>query len=147
MKLTTKQNLGVVIGGVAVVVLASFLTLYFSGVIFPDGFGGKKKGYQNVTFTDAVLTCEKETRDSYGNKIKLLTVDNHSSRYEQNAFLYKIFLKMNLRNKENKPALHYISCFVKSSNGRIAKYDVYEEKESKTEANRKGDSNAFGWPR
>lgn len=148
MAKNTKQNIWVVVSSLVGITVAALVTLYYSGVLFGGMFEGEDKGYQNVTFTDAVIACKRKTRDMYKSNIKLLVVDNHSSRYEQNRFLYLIFLKMDLYNpKQNRTILHYVNCFVKSSNGQVAKYETFENKEAKTKAGRKDDTNLFGWPK
>lgn len=112
------------------------------------GGNGKQTGYQNVTFTDAVLTCEAIVKERYGERILTLEVDNHSSRFDNKVFLYKIFLKSNMVSKNNKHGnMHYVNCFVQASDGGIDKLEVLEETEVETEAVTGKDTNAFGWPR
>ncbi len=145
-KSSKKQNTYVIAVSIGVLVVSVFVTLYATGVLF-GGSGSDSKGYRNVTFTDAVLTCQNTTRETYGDRIRNLVIDNHSSRFDDKQFLYKIFLKMDLFDKNrDKARLHYINCFVKSSNGRVRKYEAFEE----VEQNRKrmsDDTNMFGMPK
>lgn len=145
-KSTKKQNTYVVIISATVVVASIFLTLYATGVLFGSG-DDRYSGYQNVTFTDAVMTCRQTTETNYGDRIRTLITDNHSSRYDDKRFLYKIFLKMDLFDKRYKKThLHYINCFVRSSNGDVRKYEVYEEAEE-NQKRMSDDTNMFGMPK
>lgn len=140
-----KQNIIVTVAALVIVVVSSLVT-YYATVVADLGGDGKNDGYQNVTFTDATLTCEQETKGSYGDKIGTLAIDNHSSRYDEKQFLYKIFMEMDLRDSEGKGKLHYVNCFVRSSNGKIRKFEVFEadvENPSRVDDG----TNIFGMPK
>ncbi len=146
MKTNKKQNTVVILIAVGVIVGSVFLTLAATGVLF-GGRGGDGSGYQNITFTDAVMTCRGTTEANYAGQIQNLVTDNHSSRFDDRQFLYKIFLKMDLYDKaRTRTSLHYVNCFVRSSNGQVRKYEVYEEVEENQ--NRvSDDTNMFGMPK
>ncbi len=145
-KPTKKQDVYVIAASVAVVFGSVFITLVATGVLFGSG-DGKNSGYQNVTFTDAVMTCRGTTEENYGDRIRTLITDNHSSRFDDKAYLYKIFLKMDLFDKRYKKThLHYINCFVRSSNGSVRKYEVHEEVEE-NQKRMSDDTNMFGMPK
>ncbi len=143
----TKQNVFVVVAAIATIVISVLITLVFSGALFDMG-DGQEKGYRNVTFTDAVLTCQARTRDHFGDELALLTVDNHSSRFESDVYLYKIFLTADIREKAHQTIMFYITCYVRSGSGRIAKFETFEDKEApKGKAIKKGGDKFIEWPR
>ncbi len=145
-KSSKKQNTYVITVSIGVLVASVFITLYATGVLF-GGSGADSKGYRNVTFTDAVLACQNTTKENYGERIRNLVIDNHSSRFDDKQFLYKIFLKMDLYDKNRtKARLHYINCFVKSSNGRVRKFEAFEEVEQ-NQKRMSDDTNMFGMPK
>lgn len=144
-KSSKKQNTAVVLGAVGVVVVAVLITLYATGMLFQLG-SGSESGYQNVTFTDAVMTCRGRIEDNYGDQIRSLVTDNHSSRYDQQASLYKIFLKLDLYKKDRSQASeHYVNCFVRGSSGRVRKFEVLDAEEAKGGSPSDG-TNMFGIP-
>ncbi len=144
----TKQNIWVIVAAIVAITVAALATLYYTGALFGGPRSNENKGYQNITFTDAVITCQNKTRTTFKDNIKLLVVDNHSSRYEQKRYRYLIFLKMDLFNPRTKSTnLHYINCFVKANNGRVDKFESFEDKELKTRVGKKDDTNLFGWPK
>lgn len=146
-KTSKKQNTGVLIAAVCVVALSVFTTLVATGILFGD-LGASDEGYQNVTFTDAVLTCKSEVEGDFGKKIRTLVTDNHSSRFDDKQYVYKIFLKMDLYNKKRTSAKsHYVNCFVRAKNGRISKLDVIEEQEAEPGVKRDDGTNMFGMPK
>ena len=105
-------------------------------------------GYQNITFTDAVMTCTKEVEIQFAGKYRSLVVDDHSSRYERGRLLYKIFLNVDIPSAETgKMNMHYVNCFVKSTNGRITKYELLEDSPEGTTTVVDDGTNAFGWPK
>lgn len=145
-KSNKKQNTYVIAISVLAVILSVLFTLYATGVIF-NGESDNSSGYQNITFTDAVTTCRRTTKEDYGDRIRNLVTDSHSSRYDGKSFLYKIFLQMDLYNKErSKARLYYINCFVRASNGSVRKFEAFEEVEKK-QSKVNDDTNMFGMPK
>ena len=146
---TRKQRVIVLSSAFAIITISVIATLHITlnnGSVWPAG----ESGYQNVTFTDAVLHCEKETRRTYSKNIKQLVIDNHSSHYDDNLFIYKIFFKADMKSEDSKNKstnLFYVNCFVKSRNGQISKYEVFEEVDEVTKPVTKNETNAFGWPK
>jgi hypothetical protein len=112
------------------------------------GMVREDKAYKNVTFTDALLTCQNYSRERYGAKLKQLTMHKHSSRWDQSAGQYKIFFRADILGKN--PALpaaeFWLACDVSGSSGQVRDYDAQENKGLKSEAQRMNDSGMFGWP-
>lgn len=111
------------------------------------GFMQHKSNYKNVTFTDATLTCKEATRSKFSENLQSVMIDNHSSRYEHNHFLYKIFLQADTTEKANETTLYYINCYVKASNGSIDTFDVFEDKDTAESGLGTEPGNFFNWPR
>ena len=141
-----QQNMLVVVAAVVVIGLSVLVTLYFTGAILSSG-SGENRGYQNVTFTDAVLTCKDKTRDEFGQDLSQLVIDDHSSRYEGRSFRYMIFLKADVKVKDEPTAMYFINCYVKSSTGRISKFETHEDREApKGKVITKGGDKFIDWP-
>lgn len=107
------------------------------------------KGYRNVTFTDALLECESFTRQRYGPRLKRLTIDDHSSRWEQRSGEYKVFFTATMQAGEEATDTreYWVSCDVSGSAGRVSDYDMLEDKGAKSEVQRRqGGGGMFGWP-
>ena len=139
------QNIIVIISAVAAVGGLALVTVAFTTGLF-QGAGNDGKGYKNTTFTDATLACEKEVTDEFGKKLSQKVVDNHSSRFENQTGLYKIFLKAYTK-VSGRTSEYYISCFVWARNGRISKFEVSQNQEApKTEAITRGSDKFIGWP-
>ena len=137
-----------VIASAIIVVLASILTtLYVSG-FFSSLEPQDEQSYQNITFTDAVIICREQTRDAFKSSLRNQTLDDHSSRFDQTSNTYMIFFKAQMASKKNEFGFgdFFINCYVSRSRGRIASFDVYEDKESSTEAIRRNSGGLFGWP-
>lgn len=151
-KQTAKLNVIVVSFAALFVVVATLVTLYSTGITLEiagmrlgSDEGG---GYQNITFTDAVMACNEATEDRYGARIRNIEVDNHSSRYDGDAYLYKVFLKMDMYDKKAvNTQLHYINCFVRATNGSIRRYDVFEDAGKKDKGIDTYGTNLFGMPK
>ncbi len=144
-KSSRKQNIIVSAAAFLIIVVSSFLT-YYATQIAGKGSAGDASGYQNVTLTDANQTCHQETRSVYGDKIKTLTTDNHSSRYDEKQFLYKMFLQMDLKSSKGSTKMFHVNCFVRSANGSIRKYEVYEA-DVKVPSQIDDGTNRFGMPK
>lgn len=146
-----KQERLVVIAAFGIVAVSIITTLYITGVSSSLG-GRESSGYNNVTFTDAVITCEEQTRQAYKGELQSLVLDDHSSRFEQRSNTYKIFFNASMGGKSSRnrgeagPSVFFINCYVNGSQGRISSYEAYEDKEMTTKAIRKDDGGLFGWP-
>jgi len=144
-----KQNLFVIVGAGLTILASIFTTLYVaSGKFETEPNARQGQGYKNITFTDAVITCKQYVEQQFGDSLRSLEIDDHSSRLEHRRFIYKIFLKAESPAKDRPGlALHYVNCFVNSASGSISKYETYEEKEETVSPITEDDSNMFGWPR
>lgn len=145
---TRGQRIAVVLIAIVVVVSSVMITIFFSDSGVNPWRGGEDTGYQNVTFTDALLNCESETKDLYGSQIKHLVYDSHSSRYDERQFLYKLFFTLDLKKggeDSRETSLIYINCYIKAQNGRLAKYEVFEQVEEVTTPTTKSEPSIFGW--
>ena len=140
----------VVIVAISILVALVFFTLVASGVISFSGDKRSKAGYNNTTFTDAVVTCDEEVRSTYGKRIQTLVVDNHSSRFEQASNQFKIFLQMTLyEGKQGEIKSMFVNCFVGATRGSIRNI-VYLDGETAPASNSKSSddgTNFFGIPK
>jgi len=143
-----RQNIIVVITAVTVIVLSISMTLYIAGAMPSLSGDSDVGGYKNVTFNDAVLTCDAETRSRFEDRIRALTLDNHSSRYEERELIYKIFQHMDLQGKPGEPKLEFfVNCFVRASNGSVTKYEAFEDVEVPSNTSSSDNTNMFGFPK
>ncbi len=142
-KTTNKTNIVVALSAVGVVVLSIFSTVFLVNIVFNDE-SENEQGYRNTTFTDAVLACESRIKNTYSSRIRTLATDNHSSHFSNSSQVFKIFLKLDLHDKKRTSSVaHYVNCFVRAKNGRIAKFDVLADEEGKGAVVDDG-TNAFG---
>lgn len=145
MTSNSKQNTYVVIAAVGIVLISALVTAAFSSGLL-EGRGGEDNKYRNITFTDATLRCEEEVDEKFRRYDSQRVLDNHSSRFENAVGLYKIFFNVFTKRK-NETAEYYVSCFVRSRDGRIDKFEVSENKEApKGEAIKKHSDKFIEWP-
>lgn len=141
-----KQKIILISSPIIAIAISVITTLYFTGHI-SMGFMQGKSSYKNVTFTDATLTCKEAAHNEFSESLQSVMVDNHSSRYEHNYFLYKIFLQADTTEKANETTLYYINCYVKASNGNIETFDVFEDIDTAKSGLGTKSGNFFNWPR
>lgn len=142
-----KQEVLVIVGALGVIVASVVTTLFLSGFLM-DQFSSEDGGYKNVTFTDALLTCDQYTRQSFSGKLTRLNVDDHSSRFDPSSNQYKIFYMAEAKSSDSETGMgeFYVNCFVNAERGKVAYYESLEKKDAKTEAIRKQRGGLFGWP-
>lgn len=130
-----------------IIALSVISTLWLRG-IFSSG-DDEGRNYQNITLTDAVITCENEIRSVHKQRLRHLTLDNLSSRYDKAANLYRVFFVADLQfgKEAGTPSSTFlIGCFVSAKRGKIKGLELFEKKESTTEPIQKRDGGIFGWP-
>ncbi len=113
-------------------------------VLSGDGGGG----YQNVTLTDAQLACQEKARDRFGKRLRTITYDSHSSRYDKSMNRYKMFFNLDIypkKRENNQTVNYYVNCFVHGSRGSVTHFESVENKPVKTSPLREPDGNIFGF--
>ena len=146
------QTIGIVI--VSILAITSFMAtaLFAGGQLTLEMFGfsgGDDGGYRNITLTDAQLICEKEAHDEFAQRLKMITVDSHSSRYDEKSNRYKMFFDLDMypkRGKEKSIATnHFLNCFVHGSRGTITHFESVEDTEEESSPIRQKGGNLFGF--
>ncbi|WP_096086977.1 hypothetical protein [Agaribacterium haliotis] len=147
MGLTRKQQSIVVIVAAILMVSSSVLTLVFTGALKLNFGAERDTGHKNITFTDANMACEQTVEDEFSGRLKTYFVDSHSSRYDHNSFLYKIFLEADVVADGGRVAQVYVVCFVDAGDGNIDKLEYLEKSDApKGQAIRKGGDKFIEWP-
>ncbi|MDO3385475.1 hypothetical protein QWI17_06430 [Gilvimarinus sp. SDUM040013] len=137
-----KKKSTVVQGLIALVVVVGLIavsigsTLYFTGV--PIGEFGLKLGdalegnYKHSTMTDARMSCEERMRKSFKNRIRVMHVDQLSSRHDDKTGQFKIFIEADLYADSDRipPAREmFISCFTNAESGKIEQFEFAGDSE------------------
>lgn len=117
---------------------------------FLQQFGRTEGGYKNVTFTDALLECQAFVKERYGPSLRRLTLDSHSSRWDDRRGEYQLFFTADIGAADAPAgaeiAEFFIACDISGSSGKLRDFDALENKELKPEAQRMNDGGIFGWP-
>ncbi len=142
-----KQERLVVAVAVGAVLISILTTLYVSGA-FTGLVEEAPQSYNNITFTDAVITCKQRTRDEYSKILHNLTLDDHSSRFDHSENVYKIFFNAKMASNKSSTGVSdfFINCYVDGNRGLVSGYESFENQEVTTEVIRKNDGGLFGWP-
>lgn len=111
--------------------------LYFGGVRVgglgenPGAGGSANNRY--ATQTDAQMLCEAQARKVFGERIRTLVVDTHSSRLDKKAGLFRVFLEAELYNdkkRQGETVRHFISCFTRTDRLAIASFQFAKDGEA-----------------
>ena len=114
--------------------------LHFSGVRF-GSFGDSEDGEGAVgeryaTMTDAQVICEERAREVFGARIRTLTMDNHSSRLDKKAGLFRVFMQADLYSNDSRQGTavrHYINCFTRIDRVAITSFQFAKDGENMKE--------------
>lgn len=105
-------------------------------------------GHQNITFTDAVMACRSEATSQLPQGLLTLTLDDHSSRFEQGERLYKIFLQAQVKITPDKAETVGVAvyCYVKADQGFVSYYEQLEQTDEEGAPVLNKPGGVFGWP-
>jgi hypothetical protein len=145
-KIIRHQKLWLLAIVLVIIILSVISTLWFRGFFPPSGH---TQGYRNITLTDAVITCENEIREAHKQRLRHLTLDNLSSRFDEKTNFFRVFFVADLQvaKEAGAPSTPFlVSCFVGATRGDIKGIELFEKKESTTEPIQKRDGGIFGWP-
>lgn len=146
-KIIKHQKWWLLVLTLAIIILSVVTTLWIRGVLLP--VRGQAKTLQNVTLTDAVMSCENEIRSIYKSRLRYLTLDNLSSRYDNSAKIYRVFFLADIqidKSQTTPEAQFLVSCHVNAGRGDIIGIEALEKRETTTEPIRKREGGIFGWP-
>lgn len=139
-----------IVTGAVLIVLVSvvstvLLTLWLNS---PDKAEPAVPGPQHITFTDAVLACRAEATSKLPQGVLTLTLDDHSSRFEQGEQLYKIFLQAQVKRASNAAETVGVAvyCFVKADQGFVSYYEQLEQTDEEGAPSLNKPGGVFGWP-
>lgn len=142
------QKSSIVIIAVGVIAFSVFATLYLNGSIPKFKRSGEAEEYKNVTLTDAQVVCENYTREEMGKRLKSLSVDDHSTRFDELDNRYKIFMLAELYDSRNRDGIarpYFIHCFSSGNKADIAQFRIYEDEDAKPSPIRKEEKGMFSW--
>lgn len=157
LKKHRRSTLGLTVGVIAtlagVIGLIIIVTLGFKGQL-DLSFKGIEKGsdkesYRNVTLTDAQIECEQKARVEIGDQLRLITLDQHSSRFEEKPNRYKLFFSVDVypegesTHGNSDPFL--LNCFVHGSHGLVTNFELLKVIEHKAKPHRQSGENVFGF--
>jgi len=148
----TRERWLLLLVGVALVAVSVGTTLIASELVLGQRTHVALPARPLVSLLDAQLSCESYARKSLGKRVRLLSVDDHSSRLEASAGVYKMFFHGQLFAKSSlgrvlneQPAFeHYLNCYVHMISAQVQLFEVVGDHEDKPEATRGSQTNAFG---
>lgn len=100
--------------------------------------------FYSPTMTDAQIACEKATKDNFGKRLRVFTVDSFSSRENLVDRIYQMYVDVELYelNDRKGPAwLYYIRCEVGADSGDVNVYTLIRSASPNAPA--MGGENAF----
>lgn len=98
------------------------------------------------SIVDAENMCNGLIRQDYQANLSSFHVDDFSSRFNADTGQYMMFYEVELKRDMNTPSgvnKYFLNCFV-SAKGRLAAFDIFEEKTFVPKAVRRTTGNAFG---
>jgi hypothetical protein len=106
---------------------------------------GDRSGYQNVTMTDAYLKCIERVSRVYGEDLYSYSMDDLSTRFDQQNKLFMVFMDVEVVSGPEKAAeSSFVSCKV-SAAGVISDFDITVESGSSGGGGRRSKGNPFGF--
>ena len=88
------------------------------------------RDYSRIPFDelDASNACRAETGTRYGENLVRLTLDSHSTRFDERVNMYKIFMTADVGNMHNYEEMA-VHCFVDPIAHMIDHYRVFSSKQ------------------
>jgi hypothetical protein len=128
---------------VLIVVFAAMCAGLYMGGVRLGNFGfnapsGEASGIRYATMTDAQMLCEARTREVFGERLRTLVVDTHSTRLDKKARLFKVFLEADVYASGRTGATnrHFINCFTRTERLAITSYQFAKDGEPMKEIGR-----------
>lgn len=111
-----------------------------------------KKAPRMLNMSDAVFLCEKAIKDEFGASLQAYQVDDLSSRLDNEAERFKIFMSANIyknNSRQGGVSEYLVNCFTYLDRFDVALFDSTENKVVPSRANKGGTGgpNPFGFPR
>lgn len=105
-----------------------------------------------ISLHEAQLSCEAYARKELGARVRRLDVDDHSSRLEEAAGVYKVFFRGQLFEESrlgqvltDEPSVeHYLNCYVSMRRAEVQLFEVMGDEDDTPNVSRSSKTNAFG---
>jgi len=96
----------------------------------PRSYFDQNRDYTLIPFDelDATYVCNQETKDRYGEKLVRLTLDDHSTRFDNRLEIYKVFMIADLGSLRDFEELA-VHCFVDPIEYAINHYRAFSTKQ------------------
>ncbi len=137
-----------VAAAMGVVAVSVTVTLYLTGVL---GFTETHDPHQNHTFADAVLACQGRAQQAFRDSGAVITVDDLSSRFDVASSQYRVFIRVQLleRDRKGETQSFFISCYFNAFRGKVVHFERLRDRDAPREPVPKdgGGRGLFGWPR
>ena len=140
----TSQLVGVLIVLVILIAMAIFGVLVAVGVVRIIPPDAEPVG----SMAAAESLCDQRIRQDYGDTLSSVSVDGHSSRYDQMTGHYKMFYKMDVfrgNNQQSGVQDFYINCFVSAERGIVERIEYLDNKKALPKTIRRRSGNEIGF--
>lgn len=137
------QLIGLVVVLVVLVAASTVTTLVATGTIEV----APEKGTPISYIGDAEQVCNQRVKQDQGSTLSSMSVDDHSSHFDEASGQYKLYYQLDLyrdAGKQSGVKLFYVNCTV-SSRGIISRIEYLEHLDFKPKAIRREKGNAFGF--
>lgn len=139
--------LGIVFG---IIALCAISTVYIKGGTATVKAVGKRLtqalggNFYSPTMTDAQMACEDATRDNFGKRLRIFTMDSFSSRENRAEHIYQMYVEVELyefNDRKGRAWLYYVRCEVGTDSGDVSVYTLVRSASPSAPA--MGGKNAF----
>jgi hypothetical protein len=141
---------GLVLGVVAavVIVVSIFSTLMVREIAFKSSGGGSVDRYRGFSLEEAEKLCGRYARKAFGNRLRMMVLDAHSTRVDERDRRNKVFFVAELYEdgrRQGLPEEFFVNCHTHIDRADISNFQIAKNEDFTPPPVRKRSGNAFGF--
>jgi hypothetical protein len=141
-----KQGMLLVLAALTVIAVSVFSTLIVKQLSFSGESSGQYR-YRGFSLEEAQKACDAHARESLGRRLRVLSLDLHSTRTDEGAGRHKVFFVAEVYEDERRKGVaeeFFVTCYTRTDDDQVTTFQLAKDEDFVPQAVRKRSGNAFG---
>ena len=141
-----RRNIAVIVAALGIVALSVITTLWFSVDFNAQPQSGQLR-YRELGLDEAHQLCERYAKTEMGARLRVISLDSHSSRTDRTIGRHRMFFNAELyadKRRQGPTNEYFIACAVRLNRPVVASFTVTKNEDYKPKVHRKSGGGVFG---
>lgn len=145
-KSAVKQGMLLVLAALTIIAVSVFSTLLVKKLSVSGDDDGRY-AYRGFSLEEAYKACDAHARNNLGRRLRVLSLDMHSTRTDERTARHKVFFVAEIYEDERRtgvPEQFFVTCYTRTDKDQVTTFQLAKDEDFVPNAVRKRNGNAFG---